>query len=152
MQARLSHIRELLGNNGAARSLLERRQREIELLTQVRARLPKSMRSHCLGIGVTENRLTVFLDSPAWMTRARFLIEEIADSLKEQRIDEVRLQIRLTDDAASACQAATPARRLTIASARHLLEAADNTPDPELSRALKNFASRHLPNARTEED
>lgn len=144
MSAKLSHISNLLRNNKSARELLERRQREVELLAQVRDRLPESMRSHCLDVGIAGHRLTVFLDSPAWLTRARFLTDEIAASLKEQQITEARIQVRLDcDDATSSRQRALSPLGLTADTVQHLLEAADNMQDPELSRVLKKFATRH---------
>lgn len=145
MNARLSHIRDLLLVNKSARNLLEQRQRELALLRHTHSLLPESMRAHCLDAAVAGHQLTLYFDSPAWTTRARFLTEDIVTSLGKQQITDIRIQVRVNcDDIACPSQTQVSRRRLTVDTAKHLLEAADNLRDPELRDVLKRFASRHL--------
>ncbi len=84
-----SHIGDLLQNSQATCRLLERRQHEEELLIWIRARLPEPMRAHCLDVGISGERLTLYFDSPAWTTRARFLAMDLLAELKGRQITEV---------------------------------------------------------------
>ena len=153
MFTRFLSIRDLLRNNPAARELFDRREREAGLLEQVRSLLPEAMRAHCLDADITRNRLTIFLDSPAWATRARFLAQDITTSLKEWQISDMHVQVRLNGGEVFTPppQAVIQAPRLTAGAVQHLLEAADQMHDPELSRVIRNFAQRHLHLARRED-
>ncbi|AFL74258.1 DciA family protein [Thiocystis violascens] len=153
MNITLFHIRDLLQNNSSARDLLERRAREIALLEYVRSRLPEPMQAHCLDVGVEGTRLTLYFDSPAWTTRARFLAEDIVRSLKTREITETHIQVRLArDETSRPHQPRMPTPRLSSGTIKHLLEAADTIQDPDLRRALKNLANRHAPPGHIEAD
>lgn len=144
MRAPFAHIRDLLRNHRALGDLLEQRQREFGLLSAVHARLPESMRKHCLDVGLDETRLTLYLDSPAWATRARFLAGDLVDAFGERGIHEVCVQVRLggaTEPVAP--QATGPKRGLTADAVAHLLDAADHLQDPDLREVFRRFAQRH---------
>ena len=144
MRTPLAHIRDLLRNHRTLGELLEQRQRELDLLLAVRANLPECMQEHCLDVGLDEARLTLYLDSPAWATRARFLAGDLAAALGERGIGEVRIQVRLGEVSAPvAPPAAGPARHLTAGAVAHLLDAADHLQDPDLRETFRRFAQRH---------
>ncbi|WP_200373226.1 DciA family protein [Thiocystis violacea] len=144
MPARFSHIRDHLRTHGIARDLLERSRRERDLVAALRARLPENLEPHCLDAGVADGKLTLFLDSPAWLTRARFQSEAILASLTSYKIDEIRFQVRLPDKHGSTDRSrVAPSRRLSETVVKHLLEAAEHQTDKGLSDALRNLARRH---------
>ena len=144
MRAPFAHIRDLLRNHRALGDLLEQRQRECGLLSAVRARLPESMRKHCLDVGLDETRLTLYLDSPAWATRARFLAGDLVAALGERGIHEVCVQVRPGDAGEPVAPLATGSKRgLTAGAVAHLLDAADHLQDPGLREVFRRFAQRH---------
>lgn len=141
MRARLAHVRDLLRNHRITRSLVEQRQRELDMLATVRARLPVPARAHCTDICASENKLILFLDSAAWATRLRFLTTEIAASLKPWKIGEVRIQTRpRTKKGPEPLAGSRPERRLSQEAVGHLLEAASHMDDARISRALTRLA------------
>lgn len=144
MSARFSHIREHLRRHGVARDMLERSHREQAMASRLRALLPETLDAHCLDARIADGRLTLFLDSPAWLTRARFQTDAILTALTAFEIQEVKFQVRLNDrHEFSEPSSVTPSRRLSEAVVEHLLEAAEHQSDPGLSQALGNLARRH---------
>lgn len=146
MRTPLSHVRDLLRNHHAFHGLLEQRQQERDLLSIVRAQLPESMREHCLDVGISGSRLTLYVDSPAWATRARFLTTELLAAVqRSQPLDEVRIQMRVGgSDAPVTERPAVPQRMLSAATVAHLLDTAEHMKDPDLQRTFRRMAQRHL--------
>ena len=149
MRLRFRHIRDHLSHHGFARERLEQDRREQTLVAEIRALLPGKLGAHCLDLKIADGRLTLFLDSTAWLTRARFLAGEILTSLKSYHVDAIGFQIRLPEHESSMQEAASRRVRLSETAARHLLEAADHQRDPDLSEALRRLA-RHGPRATPE--
>ena len=149
MRLRFRHIRDHLSHHGLARERLAQEQREQTLVSEIRARLPGKLGRHCLDLRIANGRLTLFLDSTAWLTRARFLSGEILTSLKSYHVDAVGFQIRLPESEACAREAASRRAQLSETAARHLLEAAQHQRDPRLSEALRRLA-RHGARATSE--
>lgn len=149
MRLRFRHIRDHLSHHGFARERLEQDRREQTLVAEIRALLPGKLGAHCLDLKIADGRLTLFLDSTAWLTRARFLAGEILTSLKSYHVDAIGFQIRLPEHESSVREAASRRVRLSETAARHLLEAADHQRDPDLSEALRRLA-RHGPRATPE--
>jgi hypothetical protein len=149
MRLRFRHIRDHLSHHGFARERLEQDRREQTLVAEIRALLPGKLGAHCLDLKIADGRLTLFLDSTAWLTRARFLAGEILTSLKSYHVDAIGFQIRLPEHESSVREAASRRVRLSETAARHLLEAADHQRDPGLSEALRRLA-RHGPRATPE--
>ncbi len=139
-------IRELLRRQDRFRDILGRRQRECDLLASLRAQLPDSMREHCLDLGLDQDKLTLFLDSPAWATRVRFLIGEIAGPLSDRGITEIRVRVRPERSKTPAMPDGTSTKQgLTMGAAAHLIEAAEHAPDAELASAFRRLATRYVP-------
>ena len=149
MRLRFRHIRDHLSHHGFARERLEQDRREQTLVAEIRALLPGKLGAHCLDLKIADGRLTLFLDSKAWLTRARFLAGEILTSLKSYHVDAIGFQIRLPEHESPEREAVSRRVQLSQAAAKHLMEAADHQRDPRLSEALRRLA-RHGPRATPE--
>nr|WP_274600194.1 DciA family protein [Thiocystis violacea] len=134
----------MLQGHRLARGLLEQDPTEEDIAGRVRAALPQTLRPHCLEATRSGSTATVFLDSSAWLTRARFLSDRILAALREHGIDEIRYRIRppmigSTPESADA----RVTRRLSDAVVAHLYEAAGHQTDDGLSEAFRRLAQRH---------
>ncbi len=145
MRTRFSHIRDHLRSNRIARDLLARNKGDEAVVSSVRALLPGSLAQHCVDAGIVAGKLTLCLDSSAWLTRARFLSEEILAALEPHAIDEIRFLVRPPSGVAEpeGRSAARPVRRLSDEVVRVLLAAAEDQSGSELGEALRRFARRH---------
>jgi hypothetical protein len=154
----LAHVRELLQSNRLIRKHLEHRDRELALLGMVLSRLPDPLRAHCRDATLAEGVLTLVLDSPAWVTRARFLIEDLTRSLRREGVVKIATQVRIRaeGDAEMRHRAGprheSPAQpgsrsRLSGRAIAHLLGAADGMSDPTLAEVFRRFADHHTPAA-----
>lgn len=156
----LAHVRELLQSNRLIRRHLEHRDRELALLGMVLSRLPDPLRAHCRDAVLADGVLTLFLDSPAWVTRARFLIEDLTRALEREGVAKVITQVRVrAQDDGMDTLGAKPrgavegqpigGNRLTDRTRAHLLGAADGMSDPVLAEIFRRFAKNHTPTAMT---
>ncbi|WP_157726355.1 DciA family protein [Imhoffiella purpurea] len=149
---RLAHVQDLLNKHATFRTLVAQRRREIELLEEVRARLPPPLREHCLDASLVEDCLTLFLDSAVWATRVRFLAADIVESLNSPRIARIRTRIRVGRGSTPEGRGDSDRTRgLTSGAARHLLEAAEHMSDPSLRETFRRFALRHVEHTATDE-
>ncbi|WP_296807068.1 DciA family protein, partial [Thiocapsa sp.] len=159
LHPRLAHVRELLQSNRLIRKHLEHRDRELALLGMVLNRLPDPLRTHCRDATLSGGVLTLVLDSPAWVTRARFLIEDLTRSLEREGVMKIATQVRIRAEGYAAAghragpvvEPVSPARdtnRLSSQAVAHLLGAADGMPDPTLAEVFRRFAKHHIPAAR----
>jgi hypothetical protein len=155
----LAHIRELLQSNRLICKHMEHRDRELALLGMVLSRLPHPLRSHCRDVTLDEGIITLFLDSPAWVTRARFLIEDLTRSLESAGIVKIATQVRIRAEGDTAAghradplgESVAPTsgiNRLSDRAIAHLLGAAHVMPDPTLAEIFRRFANHHAPAAR----
>jgi hypothetical protein len=155
---RLAHVRELLQSNHLIRKHLDHRDRELALLGIVLSRLPDPLRAHCRDTTLAGGILTLVLDSPAWVTRVRFLIEDLTRSLEREGVMKIVTRVRIRDEGdAPAGHRAVPrvdavvapsgSGRLSRRAIAHLLGAADGMPDPMLAEVFRRFANRHAPAA-----
>ena len=155
MRLRFRHIRDHLSHHGLASERLDLDRQEQALVAEIRALLPGKLDAHCLDLKIADGRLTLFLDSTAWLTRARFLSGEILTSLKSYHVDTVGFQIRLPERESPGKEAANRRPRLSETAARHLFEAAQHQSDPRLSEALRRLARHGMcatPEPETETD
>ncbi len=152
----LAHVRQLLQSNRLIRRHLEHRDRELALLGMVLSRLPDPLRAHCRDAALTAGVLTLFLDSPAWVTRARFMIEDLTRALEREGIAKVVAQVRVRSER-DGMEALGPKPRGTVEAQpsgggrlsqqtrAHLLGAADGMSDPVLAEVFRRFANHHTP-------
>ncbi|QIK38372.1 DUF721 domain-containing protein [Caldichromatium japonicum] len=138
----LQHIGDYLHQSGPLQERLAR-EREAQRLSQaIRARLPPQIQGHYLDARLVNGRLTLYVDSTAWLTRARFLAQEILNSLTSYHVKAVEFQVRLIESPGLAKGQSGP--RLSAVAARHLLKAAEQQSDPQLKETLRRLASRGL--------
>ncbi len=131
----------LLSNHPLLQTLLQQRQHDAELLAVVRAQLPPAMRAHCLDVRRHEQRLTLCLDSPAWLTRLRFMATDLVAALASYQINEIQGRIQLAPPPAPS---ASPLRSpLSATAAAHLRSAAAATADPDLQHLFLQLARHH---------
>jgi hypothetical protein len=150
----LAHIRELLQSNRLIRGHLEQRDRELALFGMALGRLPDALRRHCRDAMFSEGVLTLFVDSPAWATRARFVIDELTRSLRSEGVVKVVTQVRVESSEVSVPKPNSRAKggpgknrnidgRLSNRAVAHILEAAEAMSDPMLADVFRRLADRH---------
>jgi hypothetical protein len=153
----LAHVREVLQLNRAIRAHLEHRNRELALLDILSSRLPAALQRHCRDGSLVDGVLTLYLDSPAWSTRARFAIEAVADTLRGEGVVRVTTLVRPASDthvgqvgldarsAARQGRNGEPPRvaRLSDRTIEHLEATADAMGDGALAETFRRIAQRH---------
>lgn len=138
-------IGDLLQNNPLIQQMMKQRQHDVALLATVRELLPFAMQAHCLDVKRNDAHLTLYLDSPAWLTRLRFMAVDLASALAAHEIRVVTGRIRLSAHLTRENRSATrSAPRLTATAAAHLRDAAAAENDPELRALFMQLASRHV--------
>jgi hypothetical protein len=158
----LAHIREVLESNRLIRRHLEQRDRELALFGMVSDRLPDALRRHCRDATLADGVLTLYVDSPAWSTRARFAMDELARSLRKEGVVKVVTQVRLEPVGAAMPKPMGQSQeegaangevgaKLSSHAITHILSAADGLSDPVLADLLRRLAERHSGNGRGEE-
>lgn len=150
----LAHIQAFLQANRLIRSQAERRHLALAALGAIRRQLPEPLGDHCSDASLSGGTLTLFVDSPAWATRIRFLKDDLARSIASQDIVKVLVQVRATGGTRVGRGPLDPPRRsgsrgaaagLTAKTAEHLLAAAEEMPDPALADTLRRLARRRAP-------
>ncbi len=149
----LAHVRDVMQSNRLIRKHLEQRERESALYALVLNRLPHALRNHCRDACLAEGVLTLFLDSPAWSTRARFAVDDLARALRSEGVDKVVTQVRIesAEKARSTPggnhgkpELGQPVRnRLSDRTIAHLVAAADAMTDPALAEQFRRLAEHH---------
>lgn len=139
MKQRFQHIRDHLQQHAEARAQLDQAAHQHAQLAAIRAQLPDALGAHCLDLTLSNGRLTLFFDSTAWLTRARFLVGDILTSLESYHVEEVRFQVKLPEPDPQIAQR-RPRAHLSETAARHLLEAAAQQSDPHLRATLQRLA------------
>lgn len=144
----LAHVRSHIESIPLIRGHLDQQGRDLVLQDLVLAGLPEPLRAHCSAVKLTDGVLTLFLDSPAWATRARFLVDQISSALARADVHEIRTRVRLGGEpnktglvASNPRAAARPG--LSRDTVDHLLRAADAMPDEDLAKIFRRFARHH---------
>lgn len=76
-----AHIRRHLRASQPIAALLDEIERRERLLSELRLRLPADLAKHCSQAALSEGELTLFVDSPVWVDRFRFLCPELIGSV-----------------------------------------------------------------------
>ncbi len=144
----LAHVRSHIDSIPLIRGHLDQQGRDLALQDLVLARLPEPLRAHCRAVKLTDGVLTLFLDSPAWATRARFLVDQISGALARADINEIRTRVRLgggpsTKGLVRSNPRAATRPGLSRETVEHLLRAADAMPDEALAKIFRRFAQHH---------
>lgn len=157
----LSHVRALMQANPLVKKHLYKHDMQLALYGWVLERLPPTVRGHCCETSLLDGQLTIFFDSAAWATRARFHLEELARLLRQggpvTGVTKVRAKVKLRDPAGgvpsatdngnahtTTLRASPGARLLGVRAAEHLIEAAAGSADAAIAAAFRRLASRHL--------
>jgi hypothetical protein len=142
MPNRTPHIRGFLQQSDALSAIVEEIQRRERLLAQVRRMLPDAVQLHCRQATLEAGRLTLSVDSPAWIDRLRFLSPQLMDALKRQGVEVCECRLRVIPDQgplAALSEHAIARPGPTVA--RHLNRAADCIGSPALAESLRRLAS-----------
>ncbi|MEA1048723.1 DciA family protein [Lamprobacter modestohalophilus] len=76
-----AHIRRHLRASQPIAALLDEIERRERLLSELRLRLPADLAKHCSQAALSAGELTLFVDSPVWADRFRFLCPELIGSV-----------------------------------------------------------------------
>jgi|GEM_PF-570966 len=138
------HVRGFLRNSTATASLLDEIKRQDNLLEQVRRAIPAAIRSHCKQASIQNARLTLLVDSPAWVARLKLHSPQLLDALANTREHctacECRVRV-MPEQPAIANKNLAQGAPFSPNAARHLLQAAECVTSPELAESLKRLAS-----------
>jgi len=75
-----AHIRHHLRASQPIAALLDEIERREQLLSAIRQRLPADLAKHCCQASLSAGELSLFVDSPVWVDRLRFLCPEFIGS------------------------------------------------------------------------
>lgn len=75
-----AHIRRHLRASQPIAALLDEIEQREQLLSDLRQRLPADLAKHCCQAALSAGELTLFVDSPVWADRFRFLCPELIGS------------------------------------------------------------------------
>lgn len=98
----IRHIRGHLRASEAVAALLVEVERRERLLSTVQGAVPAALARHCRQVAVDAGRLTLFVDSPAWVDRLRFLSPQFVDALTTRGIAVHECRVRVLPDAGPA--------------------------------------------------
>jgi hypothetical protein len=146
IRTRAVHVCDLLTANPAMTRCLEQQGREDGLLAQVHALLPPTARPHCIKASMTEGKLSLTVDTVAWVTRLRYMAPDLVQGLAETGVTAVKIRTRPQRGGA---QVKTTRRlaRLSPAVVDHLMMAAEHIGDEGIAAALRRLATRHQDSA-----
>lgn len=113
-----------------------------QLLKQLRPWLPASLREHCVHAQARRGELLLFVDSPAWSSRLRFLAPQLLiHAVRIVRPQPRRLIVRVLPQAVETRRRRPPAL-LSGSSAKLIRVAAATVTDDRLRDALRRLAAR----------
>jgi hypothetical protein len=138
----ITPLRAYLTRNPVARTLMQERLHQQQLLREVERLLPKPLDEHCLAAVREQGRLVLFVDGPVWASRMRFLAPDIARRLRgKPPAPLLEVKIRVVPARRAAPRRDKPTRaRLSASTRTLLLESAQSIADPSLRSALKRLA------------
>lgn len=90
-----SHIRRHLRASKPVAALLDEIERRERLLSQVCRLLPASMAGHCRQTVLRAGELTLFVDSPVWVDRFRFLCDDLIAGLAADGVEAQSYRVRV---------------------------------------------------------
>ena len=138
----MQNIDKLISRHSALTNLSQSIKEHQHLLQQVHALLPKSIAPHCLAAVRSENNLTLFVDSPAWSSRLRYLSAELLKCLNSHSppIDKIKIRIIPPAGDPATNKPKRHPKTLPKKEAEHLRSVAAFIDDPKLSAALYRLA------------
>jgi len=142
MPDRARHIRRFLRQSDAVAALMDEIQRRDDLVEKIRRLLPSAIRPHCRQATIETGRLTVSVDSPAWVDRLRFLSPQFIDALNKGDIEVTECVVRVLPEliAPVARNSKSPAAAALPEAARCVDAAANCVGDSALAESLRRLA------------
>ncbi len=142
-----SSLQERLARaEGSLARLVARASHRRTLLNQVRELLPEPVAGHCIGVEEHERTLILVMKSPAWATRARYLLPALEPRLRglvSPAAEKISTRASRGTGTRSGKHRPTAARRserLSSEARESIRTAARSISDPELRRALERLA------------
>lgn len=138
----MQNINKLIKRNSAFTNLSQTITEQQHLLEYIRALLPKSIAPHCLAAVRNRSTLTLFVDSPAWSSRLRYLTAELLRSLNnnDPKIDRIKIRIMPHAVDSKTNRPKRHIKALPKEEAKQLQNVAESIEDDELSAALRRLA------------
>lgn len=126
----------ILGKNRGLEPLLKHAQYIARFEQALGKLVDAPIKDHCRVTNVTEQTVTLEVDSPVWRQRIRFMIPELERQFRR------RINIKVKPDAI------VPTRpverpRLSLPAAQALDALAESVDDPRLRASLNRLAARH---------
>lgn len=90
-----SHIRRHLRASKPIAALLDEIERRERLLSQVCRQVPAEMAGHCRQAVLRAGELTLFVDSPVWVDRFRFLCDDLIAGLAAEGVEVKTYRVRV---------------------------------------------------------
>lgn len=145
MSSSKSVSRILATSNSGLQPLLERAH-FLQALTRVlRETVDPSLAEHITLSNLREDTAIISADSPAWLTKIRYLAPILLQQLRQQPglegLRKVQFKVQPRSETTQAEQHPRRAS-LSSASAQVLASAAEGTPDPELAEALRRLSQK----------
>lgn len=143
MTATTRHIRRLLRSAAPAAALLDELERRERLLALIREQLPSDLSARCVQASLTAKELTLFVESPVWVDRLRFLAPQLVDALGRTglRIERCHVRVQPHADAAGPPAARAPRHPSSPAAAAAVRQAGAALGPGPLSSALQRLAA-----------
>jgi hypothetical protein len=136
-------IRKVLNAPGLLSQLKKELTRQQTLTEQVRASLPPPLNEQLLGASLSGRRLSLWVNSPAWASRLRYMAPQLLRQLRKQGLAIEHLRPHIVPEKGVAKRSGSHrAAALSPNSARQLLRAAEALEPGPLQDALRRL-SRH---------
>jgi hypothetical protein len=137
-------IQKLIDTPGHLAQLKRSLERQQMLLAQVRKSLPPPLDKQLLGATLNDGRLSLWVDSPAWASRLRYMAPQLLRQLRQQglAIDHLRPLIVPQKSPTRKRGGRRPAS-LSRDNAKLLLQTAEALEAGPLQEALRRLSRHH---------
>ena len=138
-------IADLLNAGSLLKTLAARSSRDEQLLIAVRTRLPDPLCVLCIGAVLSEKSLTLFVDSPSWAGRLRFLKEQLQSDLAPLGVTFHQLRVKVYHAPQHKPAGPTHHRASSLSNDNALLirQSAESVSDQQLRDALLRLSTHH---------
>ncbi|OGT21317.1 MAG: hypothetical protein A2V90_03570 [Gammaproteobacteria bacterium RBG_16_57_12] len=121
--------------------LIQRAQRLNDISCHLSLHLGQPLGQHVKVANIRGNTVILLIDSPAWLSKLRYISPAVVKYLKDYGVSAVELQVD-PERKTSPLPSPRPAASLSRASAELITSTAETTADPGLAKALQRLA-RH---------
>lgn len=143
MPSKPRRIRQLLTENSALEPLYARALRQQRILSQVRRLLPPNMARHCSAAVLNGSVLSLFTDSPVWVSKFRFQAPQLLSELRAEHPGIANIAVRCeTPQKSLSAREKLPAARRSDPGSAAVSATAANISDAPLRSALLRLAKR----------